>query len=125
VSLAALSAFVAAGGAAGALARFWVGIGAVAAFGTAWPWGTLVVNVTGSFAIGAVASAPWATEGVRAAVVTGFLGGFTTFSAFSLETVRIIETGRTAEALAYVAAHLLLCLGAAAAGALTARMIAA
>jgi CrcB protein len=121
VSLAALSALVALGGAAGALARFWVGLAAVATLGTAWPFGTLLVNVAGSFAIGVVASGPWASEAVRAAVVTGVLGGFTTFSAFSLETVRMIETGRTGSALAYVAAQVVLCLSAAAAGVFAAR----
>jgi len=117
VSLAALSALVAAGGAAGALARFWVGLAAASAFGAAWPFGTLVANVSGCFAIGVVASGPWASETVRAAVVTGLLGGFTTFSAFSLETVRMIETGRAMQAIAYVALQVTLCLSAAALGA--------
>ena len=104
---------VAVGGALGAVARFWVGLGAVSLLGAGWPFGTLAVNVAGSFGIGAVASGPWATEAMRAAVVTGLLGGFTTFSAFSLETVRMIEAGRTGHALAYVAAQIFLCLGAA------------
>jgi CrcB protein len=123
VSLAALSALVAAGGAAGALARFWVGLFAASALGAAWPFGTMIANVSGSFAIGVVASGPWASEAVRAAVVTGLLGGFTTFSAFSLETVRMMETGRAGQALAYVAMQVALCLGAAALGVVTARAV--
>ena len=120
-----LSAVVAAGGALGALARFWVGLGAATVLGAGWPFGTLIVNVVGSFAIGTVASGPWATEIVRAAVVTGLLGGFTTFSAFSLETVRMIEAGRVGEALAYVVVQGGLCLGAAALGIVAARVLAA
>jgi CrcB protein len=69
------------------------------------PWGTFVVNVTGAFAVGVVAglvahrfSPPmWIQE----AVVVGFLGGYTTFSTFSLETVLLIDRGRYAVAVAY------------------------
>jgi CrcB protein len=125
VTLAALSALVAAGGAAGALGRFWVGLAAASWLGSGWPFGTLAVNVVGSFGIGVVASGSWASETVRAAVVTGLLGGFTTFSAFSLETVRMIEAGRTGQALGYVAAQIVLCLAAAALGVLMARMLSA
>lgn len=125
MTLAALSALVAAGGAMGALGRFWVGIAAAGAFGTGWPYGTLIVNVVGSFAIGVVASGPWATEAVRAALVTGVLGGFTTFSAFSLETVRLMGEGRAGSALAYVGASVAACLVAAWLGALAARTVSA
>ena len=122
MSLAALGALVAVGGAAGALGRFLVGLAAASVFGAAWPFGTLIVNVAGSFAIGIVASGPWASETVRAFVVTGVLGGFTTFSAFSLETVRLLEAGRASAALAYVAASVVVCPLAAFLGCLVARV---
>jgi len=125
VSLAALSALVAVGGAAGALGRFWVGVAAVSTLGAGWPFGTFVVNVAGSFLIGVVASGPWASEAVRAAIVTGVLGGFTTFSAFSLETVRLMADGRPGLALGFVAASVVVCLLAAWAGVLLARVVAA
>lgn len=118
---AGLSLLVAAGGAAGALSRFWVGVAAVAAFGPAWPVGTLLVNVVGSFLIGAVATAAWGSAPLKAGVITGFLGGFTTFSAFSLETVRLVEGGRSGQAALYVALSVALCIAAAAAGVALAR----
>ena len=101
---------IALGGAAGSLCRY--GLDRVvrrAVGGTPdFPWGTLVVNVLGCFAIGAVAGfeiriapLPYA---VRLALVVGLLGGFTTFSSFGLETLRLLQAGDTARALAYVAA---------------------
>ncbi len=76
---------VAAGGAAGSLLRHLVSL-ALAPAGSGFPWATLLVNVLGSAAIGAAAG----LEGqARLLVVTGFLGGFTTFSAFSLEAVTL------------------------------------
>lgn len=68
--------------------------------GEGFPWGTLIVNVTGSFAIGfyATLSAPdgrlFASPAQRQFVMTGMCGGFTTFSIFSLETLRLVEAGR-------------------------------
>jgi fluoride exporter len=76
---------VAAGGAVGSVLRFGATLMAVRHLGVAFPWGTLAVNVIGSIAIGMVASrgvdGPW-----RLFLIPGLLGGFTTFSAFSLET---------------------------------------
>ncbi len=78
---------VAAGGAAGSVLRHLVSL-ALAPAGSGFPWATLLVNVLGSAAIGAAAAA--GLEGqARLLVVTGFLGGFTTFSAFSLEAVML------------------------------------
>lgn len=82
------------GGALGSAARAAVGL-AVAA-----PWGTLAVNLVGGFAIGLLA-ARLAPGGAWAFAVTGVLGGFTTFSAFSLDVMRLIETGRIATAATY------------------------
>lgn len=112
---------VAVGGAGGAVARFCT----VNALGTAWgrsfPYGTLVVNVTGSLLMGLLLALllergllgePW-----RAGLMAGVLGGFTTFSAFAAETLVLIEQQRPGAALANAAVHLILCLLAVAAGA--------
>ncbi len=99
---------VALGGAIGAVLRYWVGLA------VAFPLGTLTVNVVGSLIIGIV----WAyvnAKGLHAwlpFIMTGLLGGFTTFSAFSLDTVRLIEAGRLAAAGGYVMASVLLSLAA-------------
>lgn len=87
----AVLATVAAGGAAGSVARYLVAILAARAFGTALPWGTLAVNILGSFAIGWLAAtlARGAPDILRPLLVTGFLGGFTTFSAFALEAISL------------------------------------
>lgn len=92
---------VALGGAAGSVARYVVSTMVRAAPG-AFPLGTLVVNLLGSLLIGAAAA--WAERGVpwvRPWVMTGFLGGFTTFSAFSLENLRLLRDGHPGTALAY------------------------
>lgn len=112
------SGYVAAGGALGAWLRFLVGyawlqaIGPVAA--TAFPWATLTVNVAGSFAMGLLAGwlahfgspNPLWAEGWRLLLGAGLLGGFTTFSAFSLEVAMLIERGTVSAAAAYVAVSL-------------------
>jgi CrcB protein len=83
---------VAAGGAIGALARYGVGVGAARWLGLAFPWGTLAVNIVGGLAMGILASRVGPEqEALRLALGVGVLGGFTTFSAFSLETVRLME----------------------------------
>lgn len=70
-----------------------------------WPWGTLTANIVGAFAIGVIASSGW-VEGrarwLRPFLITGVLGGFTTFSAFALETGEMIDDDRYLPALAYV-----------------------
>ncbi|MBI1308435.1 MAG: fluoride efflux transporter CrcB [Proteobacteria bacterium] len=78
----------------------------VGATGQAFPYGTLTVNVVGAFVLGLIVSL-WALHGepsatARALVVTGLLGGFTTFSAFSLETVTLLERNQTGLAIAYI-----------------------
>ena len=103
---------VAIGGALGAVARYLVGLA------VAFPLGTLAVNVLGSFAIGLV-WALFAARGLQAwlpLVMTRFLGGFTTFSAFSLDTLRLVEGGRVAAAGGYVLASVMLSLLACALG---------
>ena len=81
---------VALGGAVGSVARYLVSVAALATLGAGFPWGTLAVNILGSAAIGVAAG--MGIEGQqRLLLVTGVLGGFTTFSAFSLETGALFE----------------------------------
>jgi CrcB protein len=110
----------AAGGAIGAGARYLVNIGSVALLGVGFPWGTFLVNVVGSFLMGAVvAAAEPMLEGSaawRTFLATGVLGGFTTFSAFSLDAFVLYERRQTALAALYVAGSVLLSLAALVAG---------
>lgn len=92
------------GGAAGSILRYLVSMAANAALGAGFPWGTLAVNATGSAAIGALASLSLQHNG-RLLLLTGLLGGFTTFSAFSLETAQLWQRAPWLAAL-YVAASL-------------------
>ncbi|MBX3428854.1 MAG: fluoride efflux transporter CrcB [Hyphomonadaceae bacterium] len=83
---------VALGGALGAVARFTIGTGAARLLGLAFPWGTLAVNILGGLAMGVLAARTGPEqETLRLTLGVGVLGGFTTFSAFSLETVRLME----------------------------------
>lgn len=94
-----------AGGAVGAGARHLVGRAALAAFGAAFPWGTLIVNLAGGIGMGVLAGVlarTGASETWRLLLGTGLLGGFTTFSAFSLDAVLLAERGATATAALYV-----------------------
>lgn len=119
-------AAVALGGALGSVARYLIGVTMLRSWGPTWPWGTLVVNVAGSLAIGFLfawfASRP-VTDTVRFGLVTGVLGGFTTFSAFSMETLELLRTLGPGSALAYVAVTLAAGLGACAAGLWAARAL--
>lgn len=111
--------WIAAGGAVGAVARFGVVSGADR-LGLAFPWGTLLVNVAGSFliglAFGVLAHHARFDDLVRPFFVVGVLGAFTTFSAFSMETVLLLNDARWLPALAYIAASVLVCVVAAWAG---------
>lgn len=107
---------VALGGAIGAVLRYLLGMGIATALPHPFPIGTLTINVLGSFLIGMLFflfnDSAW-QEMYRAFVVVGVLGGFTTFSAFSLETLGLLNTGRYAAALIYVLLSVGLGLGAA------------
>jgi CrcB protein len=105
--------WVAAGGALGSAARFGLGLLVRRLWPSGFPVGTLLVNVLGCLVIGAlVPSLQRLGEGGRLFVVVGILGGFTTFSAFGLETLQLAQRGAWGAAAAYVAASLVLGLGA-------------
>jgi CrcB protein len=82
------------------------------------PWATLAINVAGSFLLGALVVVPgaWMSEQARTALGVGFLGGFTTFSTFSVQAFLDFEAGEPARALVYIAGSVLLGLAAATAG---------
>ena len=116
---------VAIGGAIGATARYLTGVVAVRVMGHGFPWGTMTVNIVGSFLMGVVIVYMAERSGHRFApfLVTGILGSYTTFSSFSLDALVIYERGQTGIAAAYVTASVMLSLGAIFAGLVVARNI--
>lgn len=96
---------VALGGALGSIARYLAGIYVGRLFGTAFPWATLFINISGSFLIGALAEAfalRWDTaQATRILLVVGLCGGYTTFSTFSLDVVTLLGRGEIVAASAY------------------------
>lgn len=107
-------AWVAAGGALGAVSRYLLSVAMHT--GSDFPAATLAINIAGSFGIGlawgAWAHLPWFVEWGRAFLAIGMLGGFTTFSAFSLETLTLLHTEKLVLAAVYVASSLAGCLAA-------------
>lgn len=114
---------VALGGAIGASARYLTGVAVMRLLGPGFPWATLMINVLGSFVMGLVVVWLAQLSATRYAplVMTGVLGGFTTFSAFSLDAITLWERGETSLAAGYVAASVVLSLGALLAGLFLAR----
>ena len=112
--------WVAAGGALGSAARYLVNVAAGRLLGPEFPWGTLAVNVAGSFVMGLLialmALKMQVSQEVRAFLTTGVLGGFTTFSAFSLDFALLVERRETGLAALYVIASVGLSLAAIFAG---------
>ncbi|UJW73901.1 fluoride efflux transporter CrcB [Rhizobium sp. SL42] len=108
---------VAIGGAIGSALRYLTGIAALRMMGPNFPWGTLTVNVVGSFAIGILSHVIMArfgaSEALRLLMITGVLGGFTTFSAFTLDAIVLAERGAVVMPLVYVLASVTLSIGAA------------
>jgi CrcB protein len=109
---------VAVGGALGSLARFWL-TGVMAALtGPSFPWGTLLINVLGSFTIGLVAGITLTQAriavhpDIRIFLMTGICGGFTTFSSFSLQTLELMQAGEVVPAAGYVTGSVLSCVAA-------------
>ena len=106
------------GGALGSLGRFWLGAAVALLTGPRFPWGTLLINVLGSFVIGFVAGLTLAPARIamhpdlRVFLMVGICGGFTTFSAFSLQTLELLQGGAGASASFYVVASVVLCVAA-------------
>jgi CrcB protein len=117
-----------AGGAVGAALRYHLGGVTLRAFGPAFPWGTLIANISGGFFMGLLAGTlarvGSANEPWRLLIGVGLLGGYTTFSAFSLETFGMIERGQYAIATAYIAASVTGAIAGLAAGVLILRAVA-
>lgn len=128
------AALVFVGGGLGAVARYGLVRASESALGTAFPYGVFAANIAGSFLMGVLAG--WLVvrgggfgmfldmaghDAAKAALATGLLGGFTTFSAFSLDAVRLWETGSQGAAIAYVALSVALALLALIAGLMLAR----
>jgi fluoride exporter len=107
---------VAIGGALGSLARFWLGAATAALTGPRFPWGTLLINIIGSFIIGLVAALTLIPGRIgmhpdmRIFLMVGVCGGFTTFSAFSLQTLEMLQTGDLWPAVGYIGGSVVLCL---------------
>ena len=105
--------FVAAGGAVGAMARYALGVQALRMWGAAWPYGTFVANIVGGLLMGVLAGllahrGGADQERLGLLLGVGVLGGFTTFSAFSLETALMIERRSYGQALGYTLASVVL-----------------
>ena len=120
--------YVFAGGGLGAVARYFVGTQTLRAFGPGWPYGTFTVNVVGGLCMGVLAGFLAHRGGVdqerwRVLLGVGVLGGFTTFSAFSLETALMIERRDYAEAFGYSLASVVLAVGALFAGLFLSRKV--
>lgn len=120
--------FVALGGAIGSLARYGTYVASVRLWGPAIPWGTLIVNVAGCLVMGLLAGAADARlalhPDLRLFLMTGILGGFTTFSAFALDFARLVDAQGALAAGAYLAASVGLSVGGALCGLLIARALA-
>lgn len=108
--------YVAIGGCIGALARFWLSQQFDSAYPSIFPWATMIINVTGSLCIGIlfvlVSEKAILSQEFRYLLMIGLLGGFTTYSAFSLETVLLIEKGELITAMSYAVSTLFACLAA-------------
>lgn len=108
--------WVAVGGALGSVARFWCSGAVARLIGETFPWGTLGVNIVGSFIIGFAATAMgpdgrmFAGTTARQFVMAGFCGGFTTFSSFSLQTLNLLNDGEWIPAVGNIGLSMALCL---------------
>ncbi len=113
----------------GGVLRHGVNVASARAFGPDFPWGTMIVNVAGSFAMGLLAvlfatrvGGAW-TQDLRLLLMTGVLGGFTTFSAFSLDALNLLDDGRLAQAGLYAGGSVVLSVAALWAGAMLMRSL--
>ena len=112
------------GGAIGTGARYLTAIWAAGALGTAFPFGTLIVNVVGSFLIALILQLNPASLDVRLLLTTGVMGGFTTYSAFNYETTNYFRTGAWALGALNASVTFVGCLAAGVAGLAVGRMLA-
>jgi CrcB protein len=118
---------IAGGGAVGAVLRYWISSGVYTLTGRGFPYGTLVVNVLGSLVMGFLYI--WLLErmpsgvAMRAFLLIGLLGAFTTFSTFSVETLNLMEAGQIARAVLNALLSVVLCIGSATLGVMLARQI--
>lgn len=98
---------IAAGGAAGTLCRYYVAAWMLARYGGAFPYGTLTVNLVGSLLLGVLfgvgSASTWIGPTLMLALTTGFMGGFTTYSTFSLDLFKQLQAGSYGAAAAYLA----------------------
>lgn len=108
--------WIAIGSALGGVARHWCTVTSVRLLGATFPWGTLFINVLGSFVIGlfftltGVGGRIEVSNDVKLFVMVGICGGYTTFSAFSLQTLALFQEGEWGRGSAYIAASVALCL---------------
>ena len=108
--------WIAIGSALGGVSRFWLSGVVARAFGETFPWGTLIVNVTGSFLIGVIAALTvpdgrvFIGSTARLAIMAGFLGGYTTFSSFSLQTLALMQDGEWWFAAANILLSVIVCM---------------
>jgi CrcB protein len=108
--------WVAIGGAIGSVARFWCSGVVARLIGETFPWGTIIVNIVGSFIIGFAATAMspdgriFVGNNARQFVMAGLCGGFTTFSSFSLQTLNLLNDGEWVPAIGNVGLSVVLCL---------------
>lgn len=119
---------IAVGGAVGALSRYGMMNLTAHILGNRLPWGTLLVNISGSLLIGVlyvlISEKMLLSSDARALLIVGFLGAFTTFSAFSLDTVLLIQQGWLLQAVAYMLASVMICVLATWLGMVLARLLA-
>jgi CrcB protein len=118
---------IAIGGSFGAMSRHWMSISTYQWLGHEFPYGTLMVNLLGSLLIGFLSVLLvyrfQVSETVRLGVLSGFLGSFTTFSTFAIDTLQLAENEAMLKAIAYVVLSVLLCVLGAWAGLVTAKQI--
>lgn len=114
--------YIAVGGALGSLARYWMAGAIDSRFNTNFPWGTVLVNIAGSFAIGifaamAAGDGRWGiSDNARLFLIVGICGGFTTFSSFSLQTLNLLRDGLLLKAGGNVGISVIACVAATWAG---------
>lgn len=116
------------GGGIGSLLRYWMSLSVYAMVGRSFPYGTLSVNIVGSFIMGFLSillleRLNGQADYLRALLLIGFLGGFTTFSSFSIETLSLFEGGEIVKGCLNIVASVSLCLIAVALGALLGRQL--